>query len=98
MSIIRLTPHLYLMTPLGKAEAHFVRDDDTLETPAIFGCFQCETKESWWWSQQHVRLCESISGARAGSHSPIMLSSDMLESLRPHILRHKESPFHGAID
>ncbi len=97
MSLLRLDPFIYLMTPLGIAEAHFVRVE-TSEVPYQFGCFQCETKESWWWPNHLVRLVESISAGRAGAHSPIHVSEDMKETLAPHILRHKHSPLYAWAD
>ncbi len=92
MSLIRLDPFIYLYTPLGLAEAHFLARE-TFEVPYSWGCFQAETKENWWWANQHVRLCESVSAGRDGSHTPIFLDEEMFDTLRPHILRHTTSPF-----
>lgn len=90
----RLKPHLYLVTPLGEAEAHFLWLSETFEAPYVWGCFQCETKENWWWPNQQVRLAESITASRDGAHSPIHLSENLFAELRPHILRHTRSPFY----
>lgn len=95
MSILqRIAPHFYLFTPLGPAEAHFVWGSATYEVPVSWGCFMCETKENWWWPNTQVRLCESITAMRSDQHSPIYVSDELLETLRPHILRHKKSPFY----
>lgn len=95
MALLRLDPFIFLDTPLGVAEAHFLRTDDGFEVPYLFGCFQCETKENWWWGNHHVRLRLSISAGRDGEHSPIHLDDAMLETLGPHILRHKKSPLYA---
>lgn len=92
--ITPLTPFMVLITPLGIAEAHFLWVRPSFEVPVNFGCFQRETKENWWWDNKVVRLCESISAGRSGNHSPIFLSDDLFDELRPHILRHKQSPFY----
>ena len=62
MNLIRLDPILYLYTPLGEAEAHFLAYHGA-EVPAQWGCIQRETKEIWWWPNHHVRLCESVTAA-----------------------------------
>jgi len=95
--LIRLVPHMLLLTPLGVAEAHFLEISGDVETNAFWLCFQVETKEQWEWPAPLVRLCGSISGMRTNSHSPIMVSDEYLETLRPHVLRHKKSPFYGRV-
>lgn len=94
MGLTRLTPHMYLFTPLGPAEAHFVWGSETFEVPVTYGCFICETKENWWMPNTWVRLCESISALRGAGHSEFYLTDDQFETLRPHILRHKKSPLY----
>jgi hypothetical protein len=94
MPLIRIEPHIFVMTPLGRAEAHFLLSPDNVEVYAEWCCFQSETKENWWWPAPMVRLCSSITGIRDGEHSDIIVSDEYLETLRPHILRHKESPFY----
>jgi hypothetical protein len=94
MSITRIVPHMYLFTPLGPAEAHFIWGSDTFEVSVTYCCFQCETKENWFWPNTLVRLCESITALRDDSHSPIYVSDALFETLRPHILRHKKSPLY----
>lgn len=95
MPLVRLEPFIYLQTPLGVAEAHFLWCE-SFEVPFRWGCFQVETKENWWWANQHVRLCESISAARDEFHSPIWLDQELFNTLIPHILRHKLSPHYAA--
>lgn len=95
MSMIRLVPHLYLFTPLGVAEAHFYESPETFETNAVWCCFQVETKENWLWPSPMVRICESISGMRDMDFSDFEISAEYFETLRPHILRHEDSPFYG---
>lgn len=97
MSLIRLKPHMYLATPLGDAEAHFLWIPDTFENPYLYGCFQRETKENWWWPNNQVRLCESVSCERGYDHTPFFLSDDLFRELTPHILRHKLSPFYERV-
>lgn len=97
MSLIRLEPFIYLMTPLGEAEAHFLRME-TREVPYEFLCFQTETKECWGWPNHLVRIIHSISAGRDGTHSAIILDDDMKNTLGPHILRHKLSPLYPWAD
>lgn len=82
MNLIQLDPVLHVITPLGKANAHFLRyvDDDHY---AVFGVFQNATGESWWWPSKHVRLDTSIT-AEHTKVSPI----DLLEGLEEHLRRH----------
>jgi hypothetical protein len=94
MALIRLVPHMWLLTPLGVAEAHFLETPEDFETNAAWTCFQVETKENWIWPAPLVRLCESISGMRSIDHSPIEITDEYFETLLPHILRHTESPFY----
>jgi hypothetical protein len=93
--LIRLDPFMFLLTPLGVAEAHFLLAE-TSEVPYQWGCFQCETKENWWWPNDQVRIIESVSASRSAAHSPIHLSDEKLETLKPHIARHFYSPFNAA--
>jgi hypothetical protein len=94
MSLVRIQPFIYFLTPLGEAEAHFLANSETFEVPITYGCFMLETKENWWWPNTQVRLCESVSALRSSAHSPIHLPDDLFEELKPHILRHKRSPFY----
>ena|ERR1700677_4908773 len=94
MSIMRIVPHLYVFTPYGVAEAHFIETPEGFETNAVWTCFQVETKECWQWPSPLIRLCESISGIRDIQHSSFHISESYFETLLPHILRHKNSPFY----
>ena len=85
---------MYLFTPLGVAEAHFLETPDDAETNAVWLCFQVETKEPWQWPSPLVRICESISGLRDAAHSEIVVTDEYFETLRPHILRHTDSPLY----
>ena len=91
--LIRIQPHMYLATPLGYAEAHFLWAADNNEQNVQWGCFQTETKENWWWPSPVIRICESISEMRDGTCSDIHISDNYFETLREHIRRHTKSPF-----
>lgn len=95
--LIELRQPLYLETPLGIAEAKFLKADGAEETSALWGVFQCETKENWWWPNSKVRLCESASAMRDARRSEIYLSAEEIEALGPHIMRHLESKFHWRV-
>lgn len=88
-SLIQLDPPLHLVTPLGKANAHFLLyiDDDHY---AVYGCFQEATGENWWWLSKHVRLDTSVTGGHTNL-SPIA----PVGGLEEHIGRHqaKSRPF-----
>ena len=94
VSLVRLTPHMYLLTPFGVAEAHFYESPESFETNSVWTCFQVETKENWLWPSPLVRLCESISGMRSEDCSAFQLTDEYFETLLPHILRHRDSPFY----
>lgn len=94
MGIIRLVPRMYVVTPYGIAEAHFLETPEGFETNAVWTCFQVETKECWQWPTPMIRLCESVSGMRDEAYSPFEISNAYFEVLRPHILRHENSPFY----
>jgi hypothetical protein len=94
MSLVRIVPHMYVFTPFGVAEAHFLEVPKGFETNSVWTCFQVETKECWQWPNPMIRICESISGMRSGEYSPFMISDEYFATLRPHILRHKHSPFY----
>ena len=94
-NLIRLIPIIYVVTPLGSAEAHFIQVPIGDDGYANWGCFQSETKEQWWFDNSCVRLVGSITGRRGDNYSPIYLSDEMFDILIPHILRHKKSPFYN---
>ena len=93
-NLIRLTPVMYVLTPLGEAEAHFLQVPIGNDSYVQWGCFQSETKENWWWDNTLIRLIGSISSRRGDSHSDFYLSDEMFATLMPHILRHKKSSFY----
>lgn len=92
MSLVRLMPHMYVFTPFGVAEAHFLESPEGFEVNSVWTCFQVETKECWQWPTPMIRICESVSGMRDMDCSPFGISEEYFETLKPHILRHKESP------
>lgn len=93
MNVIRLDPIIYLFTPLGDAEAHFVQIQEGWEVPAVYGCFQLDTLENWWWPNNLVRILGSITGQRRWSGSPIILTDEMRSEVEAHASRHPSSPF-----
>ena len=93
-NLIRLIPVIYVLTPLGEAEAFFLQVPETDDNYAQWGCFQTETKENWWWDNTMIRILGSSSSRRDEECSEFFLSEGMWEMLRPHILRHKKSPLH----
>lgn len=54
----QLDPPIPLVTPLGLAQAHFVWVD--FEQDILYGVFQDETGENWWFPNHKVRLQPSI--------------------------------------
>ncbi len=97
MNLIRLIPIIYVITPLGDAEALFLQVPETDDNYAQWGCFQSETKENWWWNNKLIRIVGSMSAMRDESYTDFYLDEGMLEMLRPHILRHKKSPLYEKI-
>jgi hypothetical protein len=93
-NLIRLDPILYVKTPLGDAEAHFLQVPSGNEGYTQWGCFQTETKEQWWFDNTLVRLIGSISARRGDRMSEFYIDHEMLVMLLPHILRHKHSPLY----
>jgi hypothetical protein len=53
-SIVRIDPPIPLMTPKGRAVAHFLIDTG-VENDLQWVCFQDETGECWTWENAHVR-------------------------------------------
>jgi hypothetical protein len=97
MNLQRIVPPIYLYTPLGAAEAHWIQVPKDADSYVYFICFMMETKECWAWPNTMIRMAESVSAVRAANHSEIRVKDDMLETLRPHIMRHKGSPLYDAI-
>ena len=54
MSITQLNPPIPLMTPKGRAIAHFINDQG-LENDLMWVCFQDDTGECWTWENAYVR-------------------------------------------
>jgi hypothetical protein len=57
--LLQLNPPLYLTTPKGTALAHFIVDYGP-EADIIWGCFQEDTGQIWWWSNPKVRAIKNI--------------------------------------
>lgn len=93
-NLVRLEPIMYVMTPLGPAEAHFLQVPVVADNYCQWGCFQAETKENWWFDNILVRLVGSVSGRRGDEMSEFFVSDEMFEMLLPHILRHTRSPLY----
>jgi hypothetical protein len=93
--MIRLVPFIWVLTPLGVAQAHFFEAAETDDVHSVWTCFQIETKEGWEWPMPYVRICESITGMRDGEYSPFKISDAYVETLRSHILRHTHSVLYG---
>lgn len=93
-NLLRLIPILYVVTPLGQAEAHFLQVPEINDNYCQWGCFINETKENWWFDNTLVRIVGSVSSRRGDNYSDFYLSDEMFKSLLPHILRHKHSPLY----
>lgn len=57
--MIQLNPPLMLITPKGKAVAHFLIDYG-LESDLLWVCFQQDTGECWTWNNKHIRIDNNI--------------------------------------
>ena len=88
---------MFILTPLGEAEAHFLQVPINNDNYVQWGCFINETKENWWFDNTMVRIVGSCSGRRDSNVSPFFLSQGMLEMMTPHILRHKRSPLYEKV-
>ena len=53
-SIVRIDPPIPLMTPKGRAIAHFLIDTG-VENDLQWVCFQDETGECWTWENADIR-------------------------------------------
>ena len=93
-NLVRIDPPIFVHTPLGLAEAHWFEVSEGYEQPNYFHTFQCETKEQWSWPNNWIRIDYSVSGMRSDIRSKIHVDKDMLQTLKPHILSHKYSPFY----
>lgn len=63
MTITRIDPPLPLLTPKGKAMAHFLIDYG-LEHDLYWVCFQDDTGECWTWKNSVIRLQNNITAGR----------------------------------
>lgn len=61
--IIQLSPTIPMLTPKGKAMAHFLIDYGQ-EHDLYWVCFQNDTGECWTWNNKHIRLQENITADR----------------------------------
>lgn len=61
--IVQLNPALPLLTPLGKALAHFVIDYG-IESDLYFVCFIDDTGECWTFSNKDIRADKNITYGR----------------------------------
>lgn len=84
---IQLNPPLPMITPLGPALAYFIWGVNRL---VWYGCFQDNTGENWWFLNNHVRLCISMSDGQFKT-SPIKLPRAMKRFLKPHRKRHERT-------
>lgn len=71
--IVQLNPPLDLVTPKGKALAHFLIDYG-MESNLIWVCFQRDTGECWCWANKDIRADENITIGRGAP----LLSSKLL--------------------
>ena len=53
-TIVRIDPPIPLMTPKGRAIAHFLIDTG-IENDLMWICFQDDTGECWTWENSQVR-------------------------------------------
>ena len=61
--ITRIDPPLPIVTPKGKALAHFLIDYG-IEHDLIWVCFQNDTGECWSWKNKDIRAAENITMGR----------------------------------
>ena len=53
-TVTQLNPPIPLMTPKGRAVAHFIIDYG-IENELMWVCFQDETSECWTWENAYIR-------------------------------------------
>jgi len=95
--MLELKHRFYLETPLGTALCWAASAGDTVEVALIFHTWQVETNEHWSWANPDVRICGSTTARRHDDHTPIHLSEERIEFLKPHIARHRHSPFYDRV-
>lgn len=67
--MIQLNPLIPLITPKGKAWAHFVIDYSQ-DTALLWVCFQDDTGECWIWQNNEIRIQHNYTMKRS-THSEI---------------------------
>lgn len=82
MPITRIDPPMQMETPLGQAWAHFIWDGGPTGF-LLFGCFQCETGENWWWPNNEVRMCSNVS-----MEQPSSTPTRVMSGLEKHVGRY----------
>ena len=85
----QLNPPLPMTTPLGDALAYFIWAEDRL---VWYGCFHYETGENWWWLNNYIRMCPSMSDEQH-KISPITIPKDMRDKLAKHLKRYPNAKF-----
>lgn len=61
--ILQLNPSIPVITPKGKALAHFLIDSG-IENDIQWVCFQDDTGECWTWSNREIRAQKNITHGR----------------------------------
>lgn len=61
--ILQLNPPLPMITPKGKALAHFLIDYG-IESDIMWVCFQDDSGECWTWNNKDIRIQKNISLGR----------------------------------
>ncbi len=61
--VTRIDPPIPVLTPKGKALAHFLIDYG-FEHDLYWVCFQDETGECWTWSNKDIRAQNNITAGR----------------------------------
>lgn len=75
--MLQLNPTLPLLTPKGKAYAHFIIDYSQ-EHDLLWVCFICETGECWTFPNSQIRLEANISLSISVSNKDVL---EMLKRL-----------------
>lgn len=62
-NIVRINPPIPVMTPKGKALAHFLIDGG-IENDLQWVCFQDDTGECWTWENASIRARVNLTAGR----------------------------------
>lgn len=81
--MLQLNPALPLLTPKGKAYAHFILDYSQ-EHDLLWVCFICDTGECWTFPNPQIRLESNISLSSPISNTQVL---EMLKNLDDHNLK-----------